>query len=90
MEIVWDEPKRITNLKIHGLDFAEVEDGFEFAEALIAPSYESEHGGSRFIAVGMLDGDLVSLVFAPLGTEAISLISLRPASKRERKAYAHR
>jgi uncharacterized DUF497 family protein len=34
-----------------------------------------------------LGDDLVTLVFSPLGAEAISVISLRPASKAERKLY---
>lgn len=43
------------------------------------------------MATGYLDGALVSLAFSLLGTEAISAISLRAASNRERKAYdAHR
>jgi uncharacterized DUF497 family protein len=38
------------------------------------------------VAVGDFDGDLHTLVVRPLGTEAISLISFRPASNKERRA----
>jgi uncharacterized DUF497 family protein len=34
-----------------------------------------------------LDRDLVTLVFSLLGTEAVSVISLRPASRAERKLH---
>lgn len=90
MVIVWDEPKRLSNLEMHGLDFADVRDRFAFEDALIVPSHPGEDGRPRFIAVNVLDGQIVTLVFSPLGIEAISLISFRPASRKERKAYASR
>ncbi|WP_082552317.1 BrnT family toxin [Methylobacterium sp. Leaf456] len=90
--MVWDEPKREKNRQPppagHGLDFADARDRFIWETAVIAPSHPSRHGGGRFKAVGLLDGRLVTLVFSPLGTEAVSAISLRIASNRERKAYA--
>lgn len=88
--IVWDEPKRLSNLQDHGLDFETARDHFAFDEAKILPTYPGADGRVRFVAVGDMDGDLVAIVFSPLGTEAISLISLRRASRKERKAYASR
>ena len=88
MLMTWDQPKRETNLKAHGLDFADARDRFEWETALILPTYSSKHGGARFIATGFLDGAVVSLIFSLLGTEAISAISLRVASNKERKRYA--
>jgi len=41
----------------------------------------------RFRAIGWLADDLVTLIFSPLGAEAISVISLRPASRAERKLH---
>jgi uncharacterized DUF497 family protein len=81
MKIVYDPPKRITNLDKHGLDFADLEDGAFFETALVIPSRDA-----RFKAVGWL-GDVlvVVVVFKPLGTEALSVISMRPASIKERK-----
>lgn len=78
MEIVWDERKRIANLDKHGMDFGVLDAEF-FADATIFPGKKG-----RFVAVGDIDGP-VAVVFAMLGTEAISLISMRPASKRERE-----
>jgi uncharacterized DUF497 family protein len=79
MEIVWDEPKRLANLAKHGLDFADVGEGFDWETALVTTA-----NNGRFKAVGMLLGDTVVMIFALLGTEGISIVSLRPASKRER------
>ncbi|GGE16969.1 hypothetical protein GCM10011390_40090 [Aureimonas endophytica] len=82
MRIVWDEPKRRSNLAKHGLDFAALNDEF-FAGALIRPGH-----GNRFLAIGRLDHILVvAAVFRPLGSEAISIVSMRPASHLERRLY---
>jgi uncharacterized DUF497 family protein len=33
--IFWDEPKRLANLDNHGLDFADIERDFDFANAVL-------------------------------------------------------
>lgn len=89
--IVWDEPKQARNLKPepegHGLDFDNVETGFDFGSATVAPTKPSPDGRPRFLALGFFRERLHALVFSPLGSEAISLISFRPASTKERKTY---
>jgi uncharacterized DUF497 family protein len=79
MLITYDEPKRQTNLAEHGLDFASLTVEF-FEAAMILPGKEG-----RWLAIGELDGQLVvAAVFRPLGTEALSIISMRHASRKER------
>jgi uncharacterized protein len=80
MEIVWDEPKRLTNLAKHGLDFSDLDPNF-FVNAKVASSVDG-----RFVAVGELQARMmiVTVVFKPLGAEAIAVISMRPASRKER------
>lgn len=79
MVIVWDEPKRLQNLSKHGLDFVELDERF-FLEAIIRPAKLG-----RAIAIGELNGRLVvAVVYMPLGREAVSIVSMRPASRRER------
>ncbi|MGF3027519.1 BrnT family toxin [Methylobacterium aquaticum] len=91
MRIVWDEPKRARNLKPepegHGLDFADVEGGFDFETALFGPTKPGSDGRPRVRALGYFGGRLCALIFSPLGSEGISLISFRPASTKERKTY---
>jgi len=79
MKIVWDEPKRQQNIAKHSMDFADLT--IEFFEAsIIYPAKED-----RFVAVGELNGQIIiAVVFKPLGSEALSIISMRPASKKER------
>jgi uncharacterized DUF497 family protein len=44
----------------------------------------------RLMAIGTFEGHIISVVFARLGSEAISVISMRHASRKERNAYAKR
>jgi uncharacterized DUF497 family protein len=81
MIITWDEPKRIANLELRGLDFAALTEEF-FLEAKVGLG----HSG-RFKAIGMTDDGMLCVVFAQLGTEGISIVSMRRASVKERKAY---
>jgi len=88
MEYVWDETKRQTNLRVHRLDFETIR-RFEWRTAIFRPTYSSEYGNRRFMAIGFLDDQLVAGVFSGLGREAVSLISLRHASRSERREYAN-
>jgi uncharacterized protein len=78
MRIVWDEAKRLTNLAKHGLDFADLDPNF-FSEAALGPT-----DNGRFVAIGEWAGVAITVVFRPLGAEAISVISMRSASRKER------
>jgi uncharacterized protein len=86
MEIISDEPKRRRNVERHGFDFADVA-RFDWQEAIVKPSRASATGRARFAATGFLGSDLVAVVFSPLGSEAISIVSCRRASRNERRAY---
>jgi uncharacterized DUF497 family protein len=80
MQIVWDEVKRLENVRKHRTDFALLTPEW-FAGARIEPAKQG-----RWKAVGTLGGsNLVAVVFSTLGTEAISVISMRPASRQERR-----
>jgi uncharacterized DUF497 family protein len=82
MKIMWDEPKRIKNLGKHDLDFGDL--GIEFfSDALIVDARQP-----RLKAIGVLSDDVIAVIFVALGVEGISLISLRPASRKERNLYA--
>lgn len=78
--IVWDDAKRTANVAKHGLDFADV-DALFLISALVVPARDG-----RYRAVGYLYGQAVTAIFKPIGSQGLSLISLRPASKEEREA----
>jgi uncharacterized DUF497 family protein len=77
--ITYDEPKRRSNLAKHGMDFAALTVEF-FLSAYIEPARQG-----RSLAIGEIDGEtVIAVVFRPLGSEAISVISMRRASQKER------
>jgi uncharacterized DUF497 family protein len=82
MIITWDEPKRRANIAEHRMDFADLDQAFFEAAA-----YRRAHS-RRLLAVGVISNQTIAVVFATLGSEGISIISMRPASKKERKFYA--
>jgi uncharacterized DUF497 family protein len=84
MEIIWDEPKRLANLDKHGLDFADLNEAF-FDSALVLPAYNG-----RWAGIGKNIRGVIVVVFVKLGKEAVSVVSMRPASRNERKLYAER
>ena len=86
MKIVWDERKRLSNLVKHGWDFETILD-FEWDGAVFGAAHESRLGQKRLKATGLLAGKVVVVIFSALGTEAISIISLRAASLRERAEF---
>ncbi len=79
MRIVWDEPKRLANMARHGLDFADLDEAF-FAGSVIVPA---KFG--RLIAVGRHHDGTILVVFVALGTEGVSVVSMRPAGRKERR-----
>jgi uncharacterized DUF497 family protein len=80
MKIVWDEPKRQTNIAKHNLDFADLTLEF-FRDAKFGSAK-----ADRFVAVGELEGQtIIAVIFRPVGSEALSIISMRPASTKERR-----
>jgi uncharacterized protein len=86
MKIVWDEPKRLANIDKHGLDFADLTETF-FDNALVVPSHNKS---KRWVAISVSIRGVVVVVFARLGREGVSIVSMRPASRSERKLYAER
>ena len=78
MKIVWDERKRRVNLEKHGLDFVDLY--FEFF--LAAVTTPARDGRSK--AVGRLKDGTIVVIYLTLGSEALSIISMRPARKDER------
>ena len=84
MKIVWDEPKRQANLEKHGFDFADVSE-LDWDHAIVVDGRPDADGRRRLKAIGYFRDGTAAVVFAILGSEAISIISFRPASDKERR-----
>ena len=81
MRFAWDEAKRKSNLKTHGLDFADAELVF----AGLTASYEDDrfrYNEQRFVTLGLLRGAPVSIVHTE-AQDVIRVISFRRATHHE-------
>jgi uncharacterized DUF497 family protein len=89
----WDAPKALRNYKKHGVPFEEVPTVFADPDALDWEDLEHPDTERRWKRLGMSSRGRVLLVVYTLrrlksGTETIRVISARPASGKEREAYA--
>lgn len=85
MKFEWDEAKRQTNIRKHGVDFADLEFLFD-GETVTILDDRFDYGEDRFITLGMLN----SIVLVVVHTETdkvIRFISARKATKNEEKSY---
>lgn len=86
MHFEWDERKNRSNIRKHGLDFADAEEIFS-GPLLTFPSLNHESPEERWIGIGAIRSRVVVIVFAEPDAETIRVISLRKATQYERKQY---
>ncbi|HLO32182.1 MAG TPA: BrnT family toxin [Anaerolineales bacterium] len=85
MRFEWDENKRLTNIKKHGIDFIDVPAIFEFdTVTVIDDRYEYEE--TRYQTLGLLKSRVILVVHTESET-LIRIISARKATKYEEKIY---
>ncbi len=79
----WDPNKAVTNLKKHGIDFADAVSVFNDGHAITIddPDFEEE----RFITIGLDTYARILVVVYTYRGNVIRLISARKAEKHERK-----
>jgi uncharacterized DUF497 family protein len=85
VELEWDERKRLSNLRKHRIDFADLEPMFE-GPMTDKSDPRRDYGEARRIAVGGLGGIIVSVVYTWRG-EARRIISARRANRHEREDF---
>ncbi len=85
MKIAWNETKRRTNLRKHGLDFADAEAVFGgITFTMEDPRFD--YGEQRFITLGMLR-DVVVVIAHSETSSTVRIISMRKATKNEEILY---
>jgi uncharacterized DUF497 family protein len=82
--VSWDAAKRRANLAKHGMDFGDAV-RFDFETAIVDEDRDAR-GEQRFRAIGFIDDRLCFLVYAE-HEDDIRVISLRPATRKERRTY---
>jgi hypothetical protein len=83
---VWDDTKRESNLRKHGLDFRDAHLVYDNPEKC---TYDSSRIGElrlMDVAMAVIHGRLLALVYTERGDD-VRVISFRPASREERKQY---
>lgn len=85
MEFEWDEAKRKSNLRNHGIDFAGIEQAFE-GETVTILDDRFDYSEQRFVTFGLLDGRVVAIAHTETD-EVIRIISVRKATKYEESSY---
>ncbi len=85
MKFTWDEAKRRSNLRKHGLDFADAEKVFAGPMVLFEDD-RADYGEQRMIGMGLLAA-LVVLIVHVESDETIRVISMRKADSDETDLY---
>ncbi len=85
MDLEWDPEKAASNLRKHGVDFADAATVLfdEFALTLADESSEEE----RFVTLGADAQGQVLVVVYTMRRDAVRLISARRATRAERQQY---
>jgi uncharacterized DUF497 family protein len=81
----WDEAKRGSNLRKHGLDFRDVV-RFDWAGAELRDDAPVDDE-ARTRALGFLDDRLIAIVYTLRGATC-RIISMRRATRQEHRSYA--
>jgi uncharacterized DUF497 family protein len=85
-EFEWDEDKAEANLRKHKISFQEASRAFDDLFALIEQDLSEDFGEDRFLATGMVEGSLITVVYTERD-ERIRIISARKANSDEQKRY---
>jgi hypothetical protein len=86
IEFEWDPVKAKTNLRKHGVNFADAATVFEDETVLTIEDPDAE-GERRYVTVGRdAVGQVLTVVYT-CRAQSIRIISARKATKHERQAY---
>lgn len=88
MDYEWDEGKREANRIKHGFDFHEMAH-FQWESAMVMVDNRYDYSEERKIAIGYIGNRLFLVVFTIRG-EALRIIGLRKANKREKALYENK
>ena len=85
MRFDWDEAKRETNLRKHGIDFLDAETVFAGLTVTVEDD-RMAYGERRFVTFGVLESQVVAVVHTE-SEDVIRIISIRKATRSEKKGY---
>ncbi len=86
MHFEWDEAKNETNIRKHGIDFADVKDMFNHPMLTLLDNREY-YGEERWIGVGWIQQLMGVVIYVERHEDTIRIISARKATKHEVRHY---
>jgi uncharacterized DUF497 family protein len=85
MQFEWDKKKRLSNIRKHGIDFADVPAIFELDTVTVIDD-RFEYGKTRYQTLGLLKSHVILVVHTESET-VIRIISARKATTYEEETY---
>ena len=82
----WDNAKAEANLRKHKISFRAASRVFNDPLVLIEQDLSEDYGEDRFLAIGRVEGLLVTVAFTERG-DCTRIISARKANSHEQRAY---
>jgi hypothetical protein len=85
MQYEWDEQKRLSNARKHGIDFQDAVAIFE-GDTVTVEDDRFDYGERRFVSLGRLQGRVIVVVHTEQD-QVTRIISARKATKYEQRIY---
>jgi uncharacterized protein len=85
MQFEWDEAKRLSNLRKHGIDFIDIPAVF-YGDTVTVEDARYSYAEQRFVTFGLLQGRVVAVVHTD-SDDLTRIISARKATKYEQRIY---
>jgi len=87
MEFEWDEQKNYLNLVKHGFGFSIAERFFK-GKVFEKIDNRKNYGEERLIAIGEVNGEILTMVYTIRNENIYRIISVRRANRNERRTYS--
>ena len=89
MRFEWNQAKNENNIRKHGIDFADVEDMFDYP-VLTLPDSRKDYGEERWVAIGRIHGLICVVAYTERRGDVIRIFSARKATRYEINHYEKR
>lgn len=89
MRFEWNQAKNESNIRKHGVDFADVEDMFNH-RILTLRDGRKDYGEDRWVAIGRLQSLICVVVYTERPGDVLRIISARKATQYEIQRYEKR
>ncbi len=86
MRFEWNQAKNESNIRKHGIDFADVENMFNYP-VLASPDSRGDYSEERWVAIGRMLGLVCVVVYTERRCDMIRIISARKATRYEINRY---